>query len=93
MTFRVTAVAVLIAATTGSAASAHEDCDIPMADWQPRAAVRSMIEARGWKLDRIKIDDGCYEVRVTDENGRRFEAIVDPSTLEIIDIESHRRHR
>ena len=92
MTTRIVATAALIALASGPAL-ADEDCDVPMARWQPREAVRTMIEERGWRLLRIKIHDGCYEAYVTDENGRRFEAVVDPATLAIIDIEAAHRHR
>ncbi|PJI38851.1 MAG: hypothetical protein CTR54_20630 [Rhizobium sp.] len=92
MTARTVATAALIA-LAASTALAGDDCNIPMANWQPREAVRAMVEARGWRLDRIKIDDGCYEVHVTDAEGKRFEAMIDPATLEIIEIEADHHHR
>lgn len=94
MTIRTVLTAALIALST-SAAKADDDCNIPMASWQPREAVRAMVEARGWQLRRIKIHDGCYEIYVRDAEGRRFEAKVDPATLRIIEIEHEpeRDHR
>ena len=92
MKTRMAATAALIALTAGPAL-AEDDCDVPMADWQPREAVRTMIEQLGWRLHRIKIHDGCYEVYVADADGQRFEAIVDPATLDIIEIEALHRHR
>ncbi len=68
---------------------ASDDCDVPIAHWQMREAVRAMAVDRGWTLRRIKIEDGCYEVHGTDSQGRRFEAEIDPATLEIIEIEHH----
>jgi len=64
-----------------------DDCTVPMADWQPREAVQKMAEARGWTVRRIKTDDGCYEIRGQDENGREFEVKIDPGSLAIVDIE------
>jgi hypothetical protein len=84
---------VALAILAATSAQAKEDCDAPTRDWKGRDAVRASAEARGWTLRRIKIDDGCYEVYGTDENGRRFEAKIDPVTLDVIAIESHRNHR
>lgn len=71
----------------GTAAWAEVDCTVPMADWQPRAAVQDMAEEQGWTLRRIKIDDGCYELRGRDGNGREIEVKVDPATLKVLEIE------
>jgi hypothetical protein len=64
-----------------------------MADWQPREAVRTALEARSCRLERIKIRDGGYEVCATDASRQRLEATVDPATLAILDIETKRRRR
>ena len=40
-------------------ALAVDDCDDPAADWQPRENLREKLEAEGWKIRRIKVDDGC----------------------------------
>ena len=77
-----------VLATVPGAALADDDCFVPMADWQPRAAVADMAREKGWTVRRIKIDDGCYEIDGTDEAGQRFEATVHPSTLQVIEIES-----
>lgn len=92
MTTRTIVTAILIS-MLATASLADDDCDVPMADWQPRQAVRAMIEQHGWKLHRIKIHDGCYEAYVTDASGKWFEVIVDPATLAITGFESDRRHR
>ena len=42
----------------GAALADDDDCDAPMADWQPRSAVQRMAESRGWIVRRIKTDDG-----------------------------------
>lgn len=70
-----------------SVAVAHDDCFVPMADWQPRDAVARLAEQRGWTVRRIKIDDGCYEIDGSDEAGRRIEVTVHPATLEVLDLE------
>ncbi len=85
-----TPLTILIVMTSlGVACAAHADdaCTVPMADWQPRAAVQQMAEAQGWTVRRIKIDDGCYEIKATDAEGRAIEVKVDPASLVIIELE------
>ncbi len=67
-------------------ASASDDCDAPLERWQTREAVRQMATAQGWQIQRLKIDDGCYEVRGTDAQGRAFKAKIDPETLKVLKI-------
>lgn len=68
-------------------AFAGDDCRVPKADWQPREAVQAMAEAQGWTVRRIKTDDGCYEVKGRDAQGRQIEAKLDPATLKVVEIE------
>ena len=58
-----------------------------MADWQPRRAVARLAEENGWTVERIKIDDGYYEIDGSDAAGRLIEVTVDPVTLEVIEID------
>ncbi len=81
--------ACLLAASLGLAAAptaAGDDCDVPIERWQTREAVTQMARQKGWNLKRVKIDDGCYEVRGEDAQGRAFKAKLDPETLEIVKI-------
>ncbi|UUZ54503.1 PepSY domain-containing protein [Massilia sp. H-1] len=32
------------------------------------------VQARGWTVQRIKVDDGCYQVRGTDRLGNKVKA-------------------
>ncbi|MGL6203331.1 MAG: PepSY domain-containing protein, partial [Giesbergeria sp.] len=41
---------------------------------------------QGWDVQRLKIDDGCYEVYGKDAQGRSFKAKVDPETLRVVKI-------
>ena len=87
---------LLLAVAGSGAARADDDCDVPLGQWQPREAVQAMAQARGWQVDRLRIDDGCYQIRGTDETGRPFKAKIDPATLAIVKMK-HRsrsgRHR
>ncbi|MBS0465819.1 MAG: PepSY domain-containing protein [Proteobacteria bacterium] len=71
-------------------ALADDDCDAPVAHWQPRDAVLRMAAEQGWQVQRLKIDDGCYEIRATDAQGRAFKARIDPQTLAIVKLKPHR---
>ena len=76
----------------GPAMADDDDCHVPMSLWQPREAVQKMAEGRGWQVSRIKIDDGCYEIRGVDETGRRFKARLDPATLSVVKMKRKDRH-
>ena len=68
----------------GAALADDNDCRVPMADWQPRDAVQKAAEAQGWTVLRIKTDDGCYEIKGRDTEGRKIKVKVDPATLAIV---------
>lgn len=74
-------------------AQADDDCDAPLARWQSREAVRQMAAQQGWQIQRLKIDDGCYEVRGIDAQGKAFKAKIDPETLKVLKLKAgDRRH-
>ena len=68
-------------------AQADTRCAVPMTDWQPRDAVARLAQEKGWTVRRIKIDDGCYEIKGTDAQGRRIEAKIHPGTLAVVEFE------
>jgi hypothetical protein len=79
--------ALVAFAAAGPVRADDDDCDVPMSKWQTRDAVRAMAEAQGWNVRRVKIDDGCYEIKGYDASGREIEAKIDPATLAVIDME------
>ncbi len=86
----------LLALSLGLAALpalADDDCDAPVERWQSREAVRQMAARQGWQIQRLKIDDGCYEIRGTDSQGRIFKAKIDPETLKILKMKQGDRQR
>jgi len=74
------------------AVQVFESCNVPMANWQPRDAVKKMAEDKGWTVHRIKTDDGCYEIKGLDADGREIEATVDPATLDVYKLEFEDDH-
>lgn len=81
------AVIALSAGALATAAFADDDCYVPMSRWQTRDAVRDWAERQGWRVRRIKIDDGCYEIKGRDGSGREIEVKVDPSNFAIVEFE------
>lgn len=78
----ITALVVGLGLGLAGAAYASDDCHVPMANWQPREAAAKMAESQGWTVRRIKVDDGCYEIK-----GREIEAKLDPQTLQVVEFE------
>ena len=72
---------------------ADDDCDAPVVRWQSREAVRQMATQQGWDVQRLKIDDGCYEVYGKDAQGRSFKAKVDPETLRVVKMKRRDKDR
>ena len=68
-------------------ALADGDCTDPVADWQPKEQLRQMMVDNGWEVQRIKVDDGCYEVKGLDRNGHQAEAKFSPASLKILELE------
>ncbi|VCT30869.1 Uncharacterized conserved protein [Burkholderia pseudomallei] len=61
-----------------------DGCRAPLADWKPRDAVRALAQQKGWRVDKLKADDGCYEIKGHDADGKRFKAKLDPVTLDVV---------
>ena len=65
-------------------------CDSgPQDRWQPQATLEKQLTEKGWKVNRIKIDGGCYEVYAIDEQGKRVEAYFHPETLAPVPTKEH----
>ena len=81
-------VTTTLAATLASTMTfADDDCRDPVSDWQPREVLRQKLEAEGWEVRRIKIDDGCYEVKGLDQDGNKVEAEYAPASLRLRELE------
>lgn len=79
-------IALVIALTSSTAALANEDCRSPMAEWQTRETVTNHVAERGITTDRLRIDDGCYEIRGRDGDGNPVELKIDPASLAILEL-------
>ena len=85
---RTLALASLVLAAAPSWAGV--ECDAPPESWQPRSAVHALAQRNGWRVDTLKVDDGCYEVKGRDAQGRRFKAKLEPSTLDLVKLKRER---
>ncbi len=75
----------LLSMASVSHATGLATCDSgPRETWQPQAALDKLLRERGWKVNRIKVDGGCYEVYAIDDKGKRVEAYFHPKTLESV---------
>lgn len=73
-------------------ALADDDCSDPVSDWQPRDTLRQQVERQyGWSVQRIKVDDGCYELKGLDRKGNAIEASYSPASLRLRTLEIHFR--
>lgn len=67
-------------------------CDSGPADkWQRQSVLEKKLTAMQWKVSRIKIDGGCYEVYALNEKGERVEAYFHPLTLEAVPTKASAR--
>ncbi len=74
---------VLLAMGSGHA-MADQHCNVALADWQPREALQAKVEVDGWRVTRIKTDDGCYKVYASNDKGDRYEGKFDPGSLKLM---------
>ena len=79
--------AVITSCLVSGVAMADDHCTDPVSDWQPKEKLREIMLKKGWSVKRIKVDDGCYEVKGRDRNGHRSEAKFSPTSLKLIEIE------
>ena len=86
------ALLALAALAPVSGVRADDRCAVPLADWQPREALIARLEQAGWKVVKLRADDGCYKVMAIDRDGRTVKARFDPATLERVEGGSHGEH-
>jgi hypothetical protein len=71
---------------TGAAFAQHaEKCEpIPKEEWKPQAELERKLTDHGWKVRRVKITNGCYEVYGKNEKGGNVEVFFHPKTLALV---------
>lgn len=76
----------LLVLATGSAFAQHaEKCEpIPKEEWKPQAELERKLANQGWKVSRVKITNGCYEVYGRDEKNGKVEVFFHPKSFELV---------
>ncbi len=83
------ALATLLAAFAAAPAFAQhaEKCDpIPKEQWRPQAELERKLTDEGWKISRVKITNGCYEVYGRDAKNNKRESFFHPKTFELVTV-------
>ncbi len=80
--------AVVVGLLFSGAVWADTECHVPVANWQSREVLRKQLEQQGLQVQRIKVDDGCYEVRGIDAQGNRFKAKYAPDSLKTLKMDT-----
>jgi hypothetical protein len=77
---------LLALCATGLARAEHaEKCEaIPPAEWRPQAELERKLSDQGWKISRVKITNGCYEVYGRDAKNAKVETFFHPKTLDVV---------
>lgn len=74
-----------VCATSSVLAQHAEKCEpISKEEWRPQAELERKLTNQGWKISRVKITNGCYEVYGRDEKNGKVETFFHPKTLEVV---------
>ena len=77
--------ALCLAASAAVAQEHTEKCEpIPKEEWRPQADLEKMLVNKGWKISRVKITNGCYEVYGRDAKNAKKEVFFHPKTFELV---------
>jgi len=79
------ALAVTLAASAALAQEHKERCEpIPKEEWRSQADLEQMLVNKGWKIARVKITNGCYEVYARDAKNDKKEVFFHPKTHQVV---------
>lgn len=81
---RMLATFAFLAVLPAGAVLAEEHCRVSPEQTQSWEAVAQLAKDYGWTISSMELDDGCYEVKVTDTGGNTIKAVIDPATLDVI---------
>ena len=84
MKFVYVAVVAALAVSGAALAQEHrEQCEpVPKEQWRPQAELERLLANKGWKVARVKISNGCYEVYARDAKNDKKEVFFHPKTLQ-----------
>jgi hypothetical protein len=77
--------ALSLIASAALAQEHKEKCDpVPQEEWRPQAELERMLVNKGWKVARVKVTNGCYEVYARDAKNAKKEVFFHPKTLQLV---------
>lgn len=77
--------AAILAAGATQAQEHKEQCEpIPKEEWRAQADLEKMLVNKGWKISRVKVTNGCYEVYARDAKNDKKEVFFHPKTLQVV---------
>jgi hypothetical protein len=79
------ALAILAVAAAGPAFAESKCSSAPQSQWRSKSILASLLQADGYKVRRIKVESGCYEVYAIDKEGKRANMAYNAETLEKLD--------
>lgn len=83
------ALTAAITVATPVMAFATDTCpDVPKDQWMSETAITEKAAAMGYAVQSVETDDGCYEVKATDQAGKLFEIEFHPGTGDVIELEA-----
>jgi hypothetical protein len=64
----------------------HRDgrLNVPHDKWLSPGQISEKLDQKGYRVTEIEVDDGAYEVEMTDKSGTRIDAHVHPATGEVL---------
>ena len=73
---------IILASAAASAVASNDDFHDPSvrAPWLPKPQIEAQLNQMGYRVHRLKADDGCLEAYVSDRNRVRGEVYLDPTT-------------
>ena len=77
--------ATVVTAIAGPALAADMCSTSAKSKWQPRSALEAQLQAEGFKVRQVKVENGCYEVYATDKSGKRTNMAFNAETLKKVD--------
>ena len=76
-------VGILFILPMQSHATGRMECEpVSKSEWMSETALEEKLVNEGWKVRRMKVDGGCWEVYGTTPEGKRVEAYFHPATGE-----------
>ncbi|MDP4594677.1 MAG: PepSY domain-containing protein [Beijerinckiaceae bacterium] len=79
------ALSLFIATAGTAAATGVMTCKSgPQSGWQSQDVLKAKLIKQGWKIRKMKVDGGCYEVYAYNAKGKRVETYFHPVSLKLM---------